>query len=464
MKTSTPIDLWFEILNWKRLPNFGACHTIDEYDRFMENFFLSDELKRLKTNLLVTLTGDFEIQNIKFMGRPGCGKTSFINYMIKEAETGKNEILSRYVFYVLYANRADPDDLEVTIQSYLLEAWGKYFEICGHSDVFHRIMDRGTSNKSKINVLTDYFKKNKSDFDKIMIFIIDNTDLVSDEIAYNITHSVSANLSLGLVKKWLVLREATYDGYGSKTRNLVDAFFSDNKIFPHVSLYSIIDHRIKGTTGSKNPKNPFSPELCDLVLERLLDGNFRRALSVLKNILEESPPGDLQKHIDEKVIRNYFNKNLINNFIKLNILPNLYDPIYRSTSFPLPIDILKMNKHIKFPELLYGAVYQVSRIRAEKARIVEDYKYIKIREDDFQYSLERIINLGLAVKSGKAIEQTKKGSLLSDYIDRKHYIDVCRKLTKEPYSDEIFCKLIDTKINHQKIALDMISWDKPIGG
>lgn len=462
MKNITAIDSWFEILNWKSLPNFGACHTIIDYEKFMQSFLLSNELTRLERNLLVTLTGNFEIQNIKFTGRPGCGKTSFINYMTRASEQGKNDILSKYVFYVFFANRVDVDKVEDTVRSYILEAWEKYYEQCGLSDFFHNIDDQAISKQQKIAALTDYLKKNRIKFKKILVFVIDNVDLVTDQMAYDITYNVLNNLTVGVIKKWLVVRENTYNGYSTKTKCLIDAFFPDQKVFPYMSLHELIDHRIKHTAGSAKPKNPFSPELSDLVLERLLDGNLRGALAILKNILEESPPGDLHEKTDETVVQRYFNKNSINTFLKLNILPNLYDPIYRSSSFPLPIDILKMNRYIRFAELLYGAVSQVTRIRADKAKIIDESKSIRIRSDDFQFSLERLIALGLAEKSGKAIEQTKKGSLLTDYVDRKHYINVCKELIHEPYRDEVFDKLINTTINHQKIALDMISWDESI--
>ena len=455
------IESWFQVLSWVNLPNFGPCHTIKEYKRFINNYFFSNELDKFSKNILLTLTGGFEQQNKRLIGRPGCGKTSFIYYFKNEAKRGKNNLLSGYYFFIFHANRATGKEKEKVIQEYILTAWRKYYRTCNLLDVYNRIDQQDIGTKGKINILTDHYKKNRDKFKKLMIFVIDDADLLTNEEVKDITYYVLRNLALTDVKKWLVIRESTYNGYDIETRGLIDAFFPDRNNFPEIPLYEIIKYRIEHSSEGTNPKNPFSEGLCIAVLERLLDGNMREGLSVLKNILEYSPPGKFQAQTDETVIQNYINKNSINALLRLNMLPNLYDPIFRSTSFPIAMDTLLLNRYIKSRDQLLGAVNHVSNIRAEEAGIVSGGKTIRIRSEDFEFSLEKLIDHGLAERITKAmINQTRKGTLLADYVDRQHYTDLSKTLIYEQFGDKRFWDLVKIRINHQKISLDIITWQK----
>lgn len=175
------IESWFPILNWDKLPNLGSCHTINNYRDFLRNYFVSYEIDKFKKNLFATLTGEFEIPNMKIMGRPGCGKTSFIYYLLKSAANEKNILLSKYFFYIFHANRAAGAVTEDVIVHYILEAWGEYYSACGNGDIFSRINRQNVSAKEKLNKLTDFFKKRRGEFGKILIFVIDDADLLSDD-------------------------------------------------------------------------------------------------------------------------------------------------------------------------------------------------------------------------------------------------------------------------------------------
>ena len=462
--TITALDDWFKILKWNALPNFGNCHNIADYSAFSNHYLLTSDLDRFKKNLLSTLTGDFEQLNLKIMGRPGCGKTSFLYYLLKASENEKNKILNKYCVYIFHATRAINDDIEEIAISYIHEAWEKFYTACGHKDIHRQIMARTLVSKKKLNALTDYYKSNMSKFNKILIFVIDDTDLFPIDKVKDIVTHILRHLALSSVKKWLAIREQTYNGYDYDTKFLIDSFFTDQRIFPQISLYDIIRHRI-GKCSDENPKNPFSEVLCSTVLERLHTGNLRSALSSLRNILEYSRPGGFSKSVDESVLQEYLNKNSINCFLRLNALPNLYDPTYRSCTFPVTIDILALCRHIKTESLLLGAVNTVTEVRIDKSKLIDKDKIIKIRIDDFNFSLERLEALHLVriidSRSSKIIELTEKGSLLNNYITRSRYREECFSLLKSK-NDELFWALANVSVDHATISLDMFSWERGI--
>lgn len=452
------IKSWIPILKWEELPNFGHCHTIENYETFMENYLVTPQIHQFTENLLITLTGKFEQNNIRILGRPGCGKTSFIYYLKKVADANQNSILNKYVFYIFHVNRAvDYSNVDL-IRKYILEAWSKYFVACGLEDFFHKIAEENSSLKAKLNSLADYFINNKSKFSKILIFILDDTDLIVGNALLDIVSQVIKNLEVSSVKKWLMVREITYDGYNKETKSFVDGFFPDRKDFPHVPFYEIARYRIVNVSRQENAKNPFSKPLCNAVLERLFNGNLRESLSMLKNILEIVPTGRFTENTDESVIQNYLNKSSINAFFELHILPNLHLPRYRSIDLPLPLDILLLAKHIKSIDLLFGAVNSVIETRADKAKLTHSESFIKVRNDDFNFSLDKLIDLGLIIKKGKHVELTSKGFLLTDYASRNNYMTLCKKLSTENINER-YWNLAEQGINHSEIAMSIITWE-----
>jgi len=333
------------------------------------------------------------------------------------------------------------------------------------------IESQSISLKDKLNMLSDYFQQNRAKFKRILIFVIDDADLLENAEVRDIVLSVLRNLALGGVKKWLVIREGTYNGYDIETRNLVDAFFPDRRIAPETSLFDIVKYRIEKGSNSTEPKNPYSEEICYLVIERLHNGNIRESLAVLRNLLDVIAPKRLAPYADESVIQNYMNRSIINGLLTLNILPNLYDPMYRSNMFPLPIDILMMNRYFKSSSTLMGSVNMISEYRVEHSRLLPDHKRASIRSEDFDFALEHLINLGLAEKiEKKMIQQTKRGSLLADYIDRANYKNLCKELLTAKMRDEgisveeekLFWNLTNVKVNHQEMAMNILAWDKPL--
>lgn len=450
------IEDWFNVLKWKHLPNLGLCNTITDFDDFKKSYLICDEIIQFKKNLLTTLTGRFEQHNIRILGRPGCGKTSFIYYLDNATKYEPNSILNDYVFFIMHINRAHGVSDETLIREHIIKAWEKYYIACDKGDAFKRILQQQSPIKETNNALSDYFIKHKGEFKKVLILVIDDADLLEGKEVVAIAKDVIKNLEVASVKKWLIIREITYKGYDIEVRKFVDAFFPDRKDFPKVSVKNVVQHRIQNTSGNIDSKNPFSENLCNLVLERLFDGNMREALSTLKNILEHNSPGDFSKNTDEKVLQKYIDTVAINSLLKLNYLPNLHDPLYRKTFLPLPLDILMLVKHLHSIELIFATLDTVTTIRTDRLKVTNTDTIIKVRDDDFQYTLNRLIELGLIEKEGKAYYLSRKGDLLSDYAGRKHYIDVSKDMTTE--RDELYWRLVNTIIDHSAIAINILLW------
>ena len=120
------IHLWYPILRWSRLPNFGNCHTLQDLEEFGKNYKETYDINRFRRNLLENLTGQFEQINIRILGNPGSGKTTFIYSLLKAiSENGNKGILDKYVFYIFHVNRAMGEKREELVQQALLDAWSQ---------------------------------------------------------------------------------------------------------------------------------------------------------------------------------------------------------------------------------------------------------------------------------------------------------------------------------------------------
>lgn len=430
------------------------------------------EVVRFRNNLLMTLTGAYEQHNLLITGKPGCGKTSFLYSLLQEATHGKHSVLSKYFFYLYHATRAAKgENIEEILMDYILHAWEKYYQSNGHHKVFLRINTQQISIKEKLNKLVDYFKLSKKDFQKILIFVIDDADALKNDEVRETTKAVLRHLALSSVKKWLVVREVTYNNYDADTRNLINWYFADRAGFPLVSLYEIIDHRLKNVATRGNAKNPFSDNLCNAVIKKLYDGNMREGLSFLKNVLEQNSPGGFNKETDEKLFQNYLDKAAITTMLLRNELPNLYDEIYRSGWLPLPLDILCIAKYVKDLNLLRGTVNFASEQRTMILNEDDRRKLIKMRISDFEFSLQKLLDLGLIERKRDFVELTNKGDLLADYITRVHYKKVCEKLFKEgrpemqgeekgQEGNKLFLQLVDLDVNYWDLVYESATWSK----
>ena len=464
------IDTWYKVLGWDNLPNFGDCHTILEHSRFLENYAQTHDIKRLKRNLLETLTGKFEMQYIRLMGNPGAGKTSFLYSLLKDGNGNDSNIkrlLEQFVFYVFHVNRADSKEFEETIQREIKQAWQNYYNAVDLADMFLSITARPSmSIKEQLNELSTYFKNNRDKFSsKVLIFIIDDVDLLPGEQLIDIATTAIKNMEVRAVKKWLVIREETFSGYTAESKSIVCGFFPDHHKFPDISLYEIVEHRIKSRSQVAKSVNPFSNILCETVT-RIYSGNLRESLSALKSILEHVDPKGLKENTNEEFIQQYLNRVSIVAFMREGVLPNLFDKKFRNIPIPIPLDLISLARHVQDESLLFSCVNECANIRHAKSAIkAQGNIEFRLREESFGFSLKQLIDEGLLIKQGKTIHLTPKGEVLSVYADREHYVKDVLAATRPRYFEQTepekrFESMCYVNIDHSAIATNSIYWTR----
>jgi len=292
------------------------------YNDFEKQYYCSDEIQQLEDNIIQSLK-DGNTSCIKFMGTPGCGKTSFLYHLWKKSCNDPSSVISKYTFFIFHANRADDksDEYIEIIRLNILKAWEQYYDECDLSDTYRRINNQNISKKEKLNLLTDFFKSHRSDFCKTLVVIIDDIDLLEDKMAFKIASAVKKDLELASVILWVSIRPNTFRHYCAETKKFFNEFFPVVYTYPHVSLYKIISHRISLVSGEEY-KNPFSNTLCDEILSLLFEGNKREALANLKAILENTLPKNIRTSDSDEFIKNYIEQSAINTFITKSLLRN----------------------------------------------------------------------------------------------------------------------------------------------
>jgi hypothetical protein len=462
-KQMANITQWFKILNWNKEPNFGLAHTLPTYEEFKNNYHVSRELNVLTVDLLSTLTGSFELHNMRIMGQPGSGKTSYIYYLIKESQNNpKFAGLKKFCFYVMHVNNVLENDevsLEL-IETQIEMAWEQYYKSCDKQSVMTDIKASNVSAAHKLLKYKDYFIANKDKFPKILIFVIDDVDLLTEDKLIDAAIGVFSKLEVGSAKKWLIIREPVYTNYRGKSKAKLNTFFPDARIFPTLSLHEIIEHRINHTTKSSSPKNPFSILLCETIKRRLYAGDIRQSLAMLRSVLAQAEPGGIHDYSDDEFLQKYLEKTAIKTFIVYDAIPDVHDSRYRSVRLiPLESELLKILMYWgRNDTFLYGLVSQ-SIIRKTNKLKVSDDSFIKIREIDLKNAIKRLIELNLVETSGENIWLTDSGRLVSDYVNRDLYIShIKAKHSLAETVDALYWKILKTDIDYSKLVIELMSW------
>jgi hypothetical protein len=392
------IDLWYPILGWEHLPNFGNCHTVQDLAEFGKNYKETYDIARFRKNILETLTGQFEQINIRILGNPGSGKTSFIYSLIKNYQQNSNDgkLLAKYHFYIFHVNRAagiNPDEI---VQAAILDAWNSYYLAVKQEGIFESIQNQKVSIKEKLNLLTDFFKRNRDKFsEKILVFVIEDGDLLPPEELKAVTESIIKHIELSSTKKWLVLRGETYEKYNDDIRRKIDSFFPDLRLFPRLSLYDIISHRIIHTSGGKHPKNPFTSALCERIL-KLFDGNLREALSALQSILADISPGKITSTTSVEFIQEYIDQASISSLTRSGHLYNIHLQHLRNVPYPIPLDTICLMRFINDATMLSDTVSDAMNYRWEKVKPKDEDRHLIIRKEMVSYTLKQLVQYGLA--------------------------------------------------------------------
>ena len=446
------LDLWYPILGWKNRPNFGNCHTMQDLQEFANNYKETYDLNKFRRNLLENLTGQFEQINIRILGNPGSGKTSFIYSLLKAlAENGDQRLLEKYVFHIFHVNRALGETADEVVQENILLAWQKYFDAVGLSQNFSSINKQKIATKTKLNLFVDYFKANRQKFSpKILIYVIDDADLLEPKEIREIACSVIKHVELSSVKKWLVLRNETYEKYDSEVRSTIDSFFPDMRKFPRLSLYDIITHRIISPHVGTAPKNPFSTALCESI-SRLFDGNLRESLSALQSILSDVTPTNLKDSTAEEFIQNYIDKASIPSLVRSEHIYNIHLPHLRNVPLPIPLDLICLLRYVNDPVMLLSTVNHSINVRWQKYKSANDAESVSVTARQLEFTLKALVRMGLVRIDQSSYFLTYKGEALSIYAPRTYYTDTALAGVDKQGLTEKYQLMCYAEVDHQSV-------------
>ena len=457
------ITAWYPLLNWNGLPNFGSFHTATCKNEFDKNYYRAKEIVKLYNNICETLKNKHSAANIRLSGSPGAGKTSFLYAIKKISERNESDcILSDFYIYIFHINRADDEDgYKEEIIHNIKKAWKGFYSVCNESDQYDRFEGQKLSNKEMINKLGEYYIENKGSFQKIMIFAVDDVDLLPGEHVSNIVDIVLRNMEIGSVKKWLVIRNNTFDNYVASTKIKIEQFFPDPYPYPNISLHELIKFRIKNIVDDKSMtcKNPFSEDLCDEKIIGICEGNMREGLSLLKSILEENLPGSFMNSTDEKVIQNYLDNCAIKTLMSSQKLIDLHSSMFRFTTFPIAIDVLACSVFHTSIDLLFAGVNDcLLKRNINSGHVVGGKdKEFRLRKADFDNVLFQLAEHGLIDfdknknKNQNLVKITNKGVITALACVGDYYFEFSKEKNKLSIDDDTYWKLAKKKVDHKKI-------------
>jgi hypothetical protein len=462
-KKSPSIRDWFDILNWSGLPNLGSCHTNMTSETFKKNYYINDDISTLYNNLTTTLEfNGLESQNIRILGHPGAGKTSFL-YAMKHISEGDDPVLKNYYFYIYHINKSDnlqdEETYESEIDKHIVLAWKGFFNANGFMDEFIRIEAQELSLKQKMNLATDFYRENKKKFSKIMIFAVDDVDLLPGEDVLRVVNHILRSIEVNSVKKWLSIRRVSLENYNRETKSRVEEFFPDFFDFPKISLYDLVNYRISNSF-SDNYKNPFSKLLCDETISPICEGNMREGLALVKSLLENVFPKNFAKHTSEKVIQEYVSKSAVDTLCRSQKLIDLHSMTFKICPFPLAIDILACIRHHAHEPVIYGSVTDccTKRDYLSGDLLGEEERHAKVRSQDFNMVIKKLIEHKLIINTSKGYYQlTDKGKLLSSFSTRDFYFNFHKENNKVIIDDELYWSLSSHKLSYSDIVSNYLT-------
>lgn len=466
---SPSIRDWFEILNWPHLPNLGSCHTNLTTSSFSRNYYINEDISTLYHNLTATLEHNgVETQNIRILGNPGAGKTSFLYALKHMSEQDEKSPLHNYYFYIYHINKSDglsdEETYEAEIDKNILLAWKGFFNINGFKDQFNRMDSQELSLKEKINLSTSYYRDHRDKFAKIMIFAVDDVDLLPGEDVLKVVNHILRTIEVGSVKKWLSIRRISLEKYNGETKSRVEEFFPDFFDFPKVSLFELVSHRIaKAFEGDS--KNPYNKIVCDETILPICEGNMREGLALVKSLLENVFPKNFKKHTSEKVIQEYVAKSAVDTLCRSQKLIDLHSMTFKICPFPLAVDLLACVRYHAHEPIIFGSLTDCCTRRdylSDNVIGVND-RHAFVRAPDFKKLLKTLIEHKLIISSSKEYYQlTDKGKILSSFSRRDFYFSFHKDNDKAVIDDEQYWLLSKHKLDYSEIVSNYLTVRKVI--
>lgn len=453
---------WFPILDWTELPNFAGCQNLD-YDKFIKIYYVDEQLQSTLDSFITHLDSDYSNKtDARFIGNPGSGKTTFLYWILKLAKSGLNKALNRYVFHIFHVNRANSEDYKEQIRIEIQRAWEELYISCNKEDIYRQYsLQSRVSTKTIINKLSTHYRKNRFEFDKLLVFILDDIDMLSNEMAFNVLSTVKSNLELIQAMIWVSIRSETIEKYDHQTKKLLLEMFSKATPLDFIPLSAIVKKRVQAVSNG-SAKNPFSTELCDQMLHRLFKDNKRLSLTVLEAVLEDNLPGNFGISTSEAVLQNYLDKGVIHTFLKHEHIPNIHLRSLRTMhQYPLAYDIIGCLAYTSNRNILLGTINQIAITRSRSSSIRG--RIFKINLSDLKSTLSKLENEKLIDQSGNEILLTNIGQILSERITNintcDYYNDVCKGRFPSHEVDELYWELLRPSINYKNEVETMITWN-----
>lgn len=352
------INSWYSVLKWHELPNLQTCHRHEDMEEFESEYFKTEEI-----NNLIKIIFDFiksgGSSNAQFMGKMGSGKTTFLHYL-RRILISNPDISEKIFFSIIRTGRIPLKEHEQGLKEYFVTVtFKKLFIHCGYREIYDRIVEQDINYELKLARLQTFYLDSDNYFKKQLIVVLDDLDTIHNHTdVINITNSFKRICGSGDgINKWVSIRETTFENYPESVQKEF-TFFQQPFTLPSVSLYKIINKRIKAKNGS-NAINPFSEDLCNIIM-KLKHGSVRDSLSLLATIHHHTKAP--KKNQGESFIQNWFKNSAISALVKLHKIPNIHTQEYIVLhNYPIAYDMLNVIRYSHIKVHIFNIIYNIAR-------------------------------------------------------------------------------------------------------
>lgn len=428
---------WLDVLKLKKLPSFSDIHELED-DDFEALYFRDDpQLVGFIDNLLENLQGDYPSGALRIQAAPGWGKTSFFFYL----ERFLNERSSTRFIYIFNANElANQTGVEKdNIERECLNALIEYTSACcdDKTETEYIINHKDLSDKTKVNRLVDFIRKNPPRFSKRLVAILDGVDLLSQELALETAIALFHLFQSSQIIKWLAIRDTTFGTYSEIVKDQIATLFPGLYCLPSLSLYEIAQLRIWHAGGDKSIM-PFSKKLC-LQIQRLSAGDHRQGLATLFEISQTCPTLNI-RDISPDRIRSHFERSSTTVFLRRELVPNLFGPdINPNPLIPLTKEVMALIYYRKRIDDIFMRLLNESFEDKLVALGVRERTNVRIIKKDVNDAAMKLSRIGLIIFHNiENITVTEKGHAVREYIEQEFYINECRVMLKNIVTDKFF--------------------------
>ncbi len=456
---------WMPVFNWEVFPNFALSHTYD-FPEITSQYNVTPALGQELDNLFLGLRGEHHSHNLRIMGAPGCGKTSFVYFLKKILENDPKFIKGGSNYFVHIGHIEGMKEHDKINEDILLEeiknALADYYNANGLLKITEDISKQDITIKQKIRKMVDYIKHNSKSFKKVMIFILDDVDTATEGQVLRAASLLHSHLEPARLKLWLNIQNLTFFAkYSKEVRTFIKSFYPNRIVFPKIYLYDIIDYRLQNLNkGLIKALNPFSRNLCDTI-QNVNFGHLRNSLSDLERLLcYILPKGFSSRELsDIDFIKNYLDKSSYNYFMYAGLLPNVHDPINQPLKhIPIIYEVINIVRH--YDEVGNFMVSILNDIIKDKSQRISklDYTELRIRESDFNQVIKWLKDHDLIEDIGNnRVVFTQKGEVLYNVINTKYYLELCKGVIKTNPED-LYWKFLEKSVNYQDFVINKYDW------